>query len=113
MTAARLDAAKRAFGEAAVEYEIALDSRQAVPQGDEAARQEWFDRVARASSAYAKAQLELHLARRAAAPSWETLLRDPTQQFDPAGEVMRSIAEYQNATSGTMSAPTGEQDHIG
>lgn len=34
-------------------------------------------------------------------PTFDSLLSDPTQQLDPDGEVMRSIAAYQSATSDT------------
>jgi hypothetical protein len=61
----------------------------------------WFARVAEKSSACVHAQLRR---RRLEGPTFEQLLADPTQQFDHDSAVMRSIAEYQNATKGTMDA---------
>ena len=98
-TSAEIQSLRKAYGEAATAYYVALDERQAVT--NDAERQAWFDRVGALGEAMARAQAELLVATRAAAPPWEVLLRDPTQQFDPAGEVMRSILDYQNATKGT------------
>lgn len=37
---------------------------------------------------------------------FEALLAAEHEQFDPAGELLASVAEYMNAPSGTASAPT-------
>jgi hypothetical protein len=96
-----LDAARRAEGEAAVAYEMALEMRQTVDNTDLLAVAAWHADVAACATAWVHAQA---VRRRLEGPSWDVLLRDPRQQFDPAGEVMRSIVDYQNATKGTADA---------
>ena len=96
-----------AVGAAAVAVEMALDARQSVDNADRLAVAAWFAEVAAKQTALAAAEARL---RRAESPSWDVLLADPTQQFDPASAVMRSIEEYRNATKGTIEIRQVDRD---
>lgn len=104
-----LDEARRAESEAAVAYEMALDMRQAVPNDDRLAVAVWHTDVAAKATAWAHAQQRRM---RLEQPDWETLLRDPTMQFDKDSVILRSIAQYQNAKPGTMNPAPKPDSHL-
>jgi hypothetical protein len=99
-----IEAASAAYTQALWNYEDTLASRDA-------------ERIAGARAALtvatrnlSAAQIAVVLARQASPPvTFTTLLGDPTQQLDPDGVVMRSITDYQNATTNTPSADGGNR----
>lgn len=44
--------------------------------------------------------------RKGGVPSFEQLLTDPMEQFDPRSEMLASVLEYLNAPPAAASAPT-------
>lgn len=89
------------YDEALMEYQVALASRDAVKEaGAEARLQEATRRLSSAQAALVAARtVETR-------PSFENLLRDPTQQLDVGGVVMASVLQYRSAVHTTASAST-------
>lgn len=95
------------YEEALMAYEDALSTRDASKRGAAETR---LNEAARRLSA---AQSALVTARAAAParPTFADLLTDPSQQLDPAGEVMRSVLAYRAAAPAAASASPSWLDY--
>jgi hypothetical protein len=101
------DAAAMHYSEACAEYEAAAMSHQQ----DLRSRAE--EQLQRASQEYARTMADLVAARRAATPSFEDLLRDPTFQSDPQSAVLASILAYSQAAPASAGLPVGTAPTFG
>lgn len=102
--------ASYAYDEALMAYEDALASRDSTKRGAaESTLREAARRLSGAQSALVASRSERPAV--PARPTFDELLADPTQQLDPAGEVMRSVLAYRTAAPATASASPTYMDY--